>query len=52
MSRDAEIAMMGITDIESYELRYEVVEEATQMLREGRAAVQQNAEYLMGLATE
>lgn len=31
----SDLATMGITDIESFELSYEVVEEATRILREG-----------------
>ena len=47
----SDLAMMGITDIESCELRDELVEEATRILREGWQAVQQEADYLVELAT-
>jgi hypothetical protein len=48
----SDLTMMGITDIESYELRDELVEEATRILRDGWEAVQQEAEYLIEFAAE
>ncbi len=48
----SDLAMMGITDIESYDLSDELVEEATRILREGWQAVQQEAEYLIESSTE
>ena len=47
----SDLATVGITDIESFELRDELVEEATRILREGWQAVQQEADYLVELAT-
>ncbi len=43
----SDLEMMGIRDIESYELGDELVEEATRILRDGWQAVQQEAEYLI-----
>ncbi|WP_341313737.1 hypothetical protein WN982_20640 [Paraburkholderia sp. IMGN_8] len=48
----SDLATMGITDIDSFELRYEVVEEAARILREGWRVVQQEAEYLIEFATD
>ncbi|MCG5078117.1 hypothetical protein [Paraburkholderia tagetis] len=48
----SDLAMMGIADIESYELRDELVEEARWILQERWQAVQQEAEYLIESSTE
>ncbi|WP_430226924.1 hypothetical protein [Paraburkholderia tropica] len=48
----SDLAMMGITDIESYDLSDELVEEATRILCEEWQAVQQEAEYLIEFATK
>jgi hypothetical protein len=38
---------MGVVDIDSCELSYEVVEEAVRLLRQEWALVQKDAEYLI-----
>ncbi|WCM19939.1 hypothetical protein NDK50_00175 [Paraburkholderia bryophila] len=48
----SDLTMMGITDIESYDLRDELVEGATRILRDQWEAVRQEAEYLIEFATE
>ncbi|RQZ62287.1 hypothetical protein DIE08_27700 [Burkholderia sp. Bp9004] len=46
----SDLALMGVTDIDSCELSYEVVDEAVRMLREGWPVVQEEAEYLIKFA--
>jgi hypothetical protein len=41
---------MGITDIDSCELSYDVVDEVVRMLHEGWSVVQEEAEYLIASA--
>lgn len=48
----SDLATMGITDIDSFELRDEVVEEAARILREGWQVVQQEADYLIESAAD
>lgn len=48
----SDLAMMGITDIENYDLSDELVERATRILRDQWEAVRQEAEYLIEFATE
>lgn len=48
----SDLAQMGITDIDSCELDYEVGEEAVRLLREEWAAVQDEAEYLIEAAAK
>ncbi|CAN7145671.1 hypothetical protein [Paraburkholderia terricola] len=43
---------MGITDIDSSELKDEVAEEAARILREGWQVVQQEADYLIEFAAD
>jgi hypothetical protein len=46
----SDLAQMGVADIESCELGYEVVEEAVRLLREEWAAALEEAEYLIEAA--
>lgn len=48
----SDLAMMGITDIENYDLSDELVERATRILRDQWEAVLLEAEYLIEFATE
>ncbi len=48
----SDLAMMGITDSDSCELSYEVVEEVAWILREGWRVLQQEADYLIEFATD
>ncbi|MDR6469398.1 hypothetical protein SCB29_22105 [Paraburkholderia sp. SIMBA_055] len=48
----SDLATMGITDFDSFELRDEVVEEAARILREGWQVVQQEADYLIECAAD
>lgn len=43
----SDLAQMSVTDIDSCELSYEVVEETVRLLREEWGAVQEEAEYLI-----
>ena len=47
----SDLAMMGITDIASFELGYEVVADAMRILRQVWSTVQREADYLIGFAT-
>ncbi|KVM96621.1 hypothetical protein WT06_07240 [Burkholderia anthina] len=45
------LALMGVTNIDSCGLTYEVVDEVVRILREGWSVVQEEAEYLIASAT-
>jgi hypothetical protein len=46
----ADLALMGIIDVDNCALSYEVVKEAARILREGWRVVQQEADYLIASA--
>ncbi|WP_241030425.1 hypothetical protein [Paraburkholderia sp. Ac-20347] len=45
-----DLTQMGITDIDNFDLSYEVVDKAVRFLREGWSDVQQEAEHLIKTA--